>query len=299
MIIDNHQKEAIQAILIACICWSGFAVADATAKWLGAYFSVHNILFISSSFTTLSLGIFIFIKKGIKGFYSPNLILHLLRGVMVFSLSWLFFSALVMGIPMSDFYGIVFTTPFFVMLFAKIIMNEEIGKHRIIATIAGFIGVLIIAESSFKTLDLAYLYTLIGASLVGASAIVVRKIGKKDFYPIYVFYPSMVVMLANSYPALKDLHAFYIPDTEKLIFLVIHVGFLLFSQLTFVTFINKSPLASIVAPFQYIQMIGGTLFGWFLFNEIPSFNATIGSAIIIMAGLYAIYREKRFSHKSS
>jgi drug/metabolite transporter (DMT)-like permease len=49
---------------------------------------------------------------------------------------------------------------------------------------------------------------------------------------------------------------------------------------------------SVVAPFQYAELIGAALFGWLIFNEFPDRWTWLGAAIIVGCGLYIAYRER-------
>ena len=50
--------------------------------------------------------------------------------------------------------------------------------------------------------------------------------------------------------------------------------------------------ANIVTPFEYVSILFGTLFGWWLWNEVPSVTTVAGIALIIAAGLYVLRGEK-------
>ena len=49
--------------------------------------------------------------------------------------------------------------------------------------------------------------------------------------------------------------------------------------------------ASFLAPFGYLALPLNTLWGYFLFAEIPDMATYIGAAIIVSAGVYVWYRE--------
>ncbi len=51
--------------------------------------------------------------------------------------------------------------------------------------------------------------------------------------------------------------------------------------------------ASLIAPFEYAQMIWAVLLGWFVFSEFPQPVVLVGAAIVIACGLFVIWREQR------
>ena len=51
--------------------------------------------------------------------------------------------------------------------------------------------------------------------------------------------------------------------------------------------------ASFLAPFNYIGIVYGSLWGYFFFQEVPGFLTVVGSLIIVFSGLYIWFREQR------
>jgi drug/metabolite transporter (DMT)-like permease len=73
------------------------------------------------------------------------------------------------------------------------------------------------------------------------------------------------------------------------------VVFGLMSALTFLMFteaFRRTP-AGVLAPFQYLEIIGATFVGYVFFNDFPDLVTWIGTAIILGSGLYVFHREGR------
>jgi len=51
--------------------------------------------------------------------------------------------------------------------------------------------------------------------------------------------------------------------------------------------------ASFLAPFTYLQLIFATFWGLYLFAEIPDKFTIMGSALIVVSGLYVWLREQK------
>ena len=51
--------------------------------------------------------------------------------------------------------------------------------------------------------------------------------------------------------------------------------------------------ASLLAPYNYSKMIWVVVLGYAVFGDIPSTNMWIGTAVIVAAGGYVFYRERR------
>ena len=62
--------------------------------------------------------------------------------------------------------------------------------------------------------------------------------------------------------------------------------------------------SSVFAPIQYVQLIAGFVFGYLFFKDLPDTFEILGSLIIIISGLFIIYRESKlglrpFTNKKS
>jgi len=53
--------------------------------------------------------------------------------------------------------------------------------------------------------------------------------------------------------------------------------------------------ASLLAPYNYTKLIWVSIFGYLIFEDIPSLEMWIGSGVIVSAGLYVLYRERKFA----
>ena len=51
--------------------------------------------------------------------------------------------------------------------------------------------------------------------------------------------------------------------------------------------------ASLLAPYNYTKLLWVTVFGYWFFGDIPSLDMWVGTMVIVVAGFYVIYREKK------
>ena len=58
--------------------------------------------------------------------------------------------------------------------------------------------------------------------------------------------------------------------------------------------LKAAPVAT-VAPFDYLQIVGAVIFGWWLMNSPPSLNTLVGGVLIAASGLYTVWREHKRS----
>lgn len=50
---------------------------------------------------------------------------------------------------------------------------------------------------------------------------------------------------------------------------------------------------SVVSPFDYLQIVAATAYGWMLFSTVPRAHTILGAALIAGSGLYIAWREHR------
>ncbi len=64
-----------------------------------------------------------------------------------------------------------------------------------------------------------------------------------------------------------------------------------YAHMIIVRAFRLAPL-SLLAPFQYFEIISATVLGYALFGDFPNFSKWIGILIIVASGLFIIWRER-------
>ena len=285
-----HLKgESLQIILIILLGWSCFAFADTTTKYLSNDFSPTLILTFSGLFSGLGLIIWILFDKGWRGFLSPNWKWLIVRGACIAATATGVVNAVAL-IPLADLYGITFSAPFIAVCMAYLILKEQVGWHRWAAVTAGFIGVLILLGPQFSNFNIGLFYAFIATISIAVGTIVIRKIGKKEYLPLFILYPYIGILTVNLPLAIPDLE---IPPTPYLWGFIANALFVLGGQLLVTHATAHAKSTASIAPFVYIQVIWGVIFGYFIFGNTPTYTTISGLVLIVSAGLYMIYRERQ------
>jgi drug/metabolite transporter (DMT)-like permease len=283
--------ESIGLVILGYFCYS---VADLCSKKLQEIYDVHQVLTISALFGLVVTGIWLPLRHGIAAFFPSNLKLHLLRSLTLIGGSYCAVSALKI-LPLADFYGIIFTLPFFVMIMAVLLLGEKIGWHRCLAALVGFSGILVLAAPQFDHIGLGVVFALSSAFCAASNIICLRKIGPGAPLPLYGFYAFLGITIFNTVMMLAT--DTYQPITADYAPYFVIIGPILMAAVLFVAIgFSKAPEAIVVAPFQYTQTIWGVLFGWFFFHTMPTTATWTGLAMIIGAGLYSLRREYMHAH---
>ena len=65
------------------------------------------------------------------------------------------------NLPLATVVSITFAAPIFTTIFSIFLLNEKVRLYRWLAVVVGFLGVIIISEPGFTSLNIYYLYPII------------------------------------------------------------------------------------------------------------------------------------------
>ena len=153
----------------------------------------------------------------------------------------------------------------------------------------GFIGILVVLRPGVEKLDPAALGILLAALLFAVSTIVARKIGEDEPLLAFSLFGSVISLQVYGVFAFWDGEAMIPKGGQWGLFAligVLHVGGSLMTSRAF-----SMTETALVAPFHYVQLLWGTLFGIVIFSTVPNVWMALGASLIVMSGLFLIYRE--------
>jgi len=294
----NHHLSYMQAGIYATLAYFLFALSDGFAKLLMADgWERSMVLVITSLPSLIALSLFMIKRHGCKKALKTNYkTLHIIRSSALIGVTYFVFKAL-QNLQLADFYGVVFSTPLVVTLAAFIFFKERITLTEIIIILIGFSGTLVVVQPDFNDFNIGYLYGFGSVICITVAALSVRKIGREEDPYLFVIYANLGITLANIGPALY----YGLPSEVTLInigVLAIYCFTIPAAILVLSAVFSRAPSLAAVAPFQYSQIIWGTLFGYFVFHDIPSFTTIIGSTIVISCGLYILFYHQRQNKKT-
>ena len=55
----------------------------------------------------------------------------------------------------------------------------------------------------------------------------------------------------------------------------------------------------VIAPFDYTQLLWAVLLGWLIFADAPPATTWLGATVIILSGLYTLYREHKLGREKA
>jgi drug/metabolite transporter (DMT)-like permease len=213
---------------------------------------------------------------------------HLWRsGLGIISMG-LGFQALIL-LPLATATAINFTAPIFATILSFLLLKEQVGLHRWAAVLAGFAGVLVITRPGGSGLPaLGVMIALVAATSQAGVTTTLRQIHRTEKLAAIVFWFAMTGIVAGGVlmPFFGRAHG-----TEA--FSLVVAGGLIggLGQLL-VTASLRAPV-SVISPFDYLQIVAATIYGWLLFSDVPRISTIAGAGLIAGSGIYTAWREHR------
>lgn len=262
-----------------------FALNDAMGKWLVASFSVGQVVLVRSVGAFIMLGPMIVNQGAGKLFRVERPVLQFLRVVATTGDTGLFYAALV-HLPLADVMSFYMAGPIYVAALSHLLLGEKVGWRRWLAILVGFCGVLVILKPS-SSFSLSSVYALVGSISFGFAIILSRSLrGTTD--TTLVTWQTIGTLIVG---AALTVGAWRTPSALDLGALLL-LGIVSCSAHLMITRALKLAPASTLAPLQYSLLLWAVVFGFGFFGDVPSPRILVGSAIVVLAGIFIFHRQK-------
>ncbi len=288
------------------------SVNDVLIKALSGHYPLHQLVAMRSTVgIVLTFGL-LMAEGGLRLLRTGRPGLHILRGLLIVIANYAFFAAIV-AMPLAQAYAIYFVAPLFVTLMSIPILGEQVGRHRFTAVGVGFGGVLLILVPELTASDggLGWVAILpvIAAAGYATMSVLTRKLGatsRASVLAIQLHFAFLSVSLLmflvagdgrfideTSSPSVTFLLRAWIWPQPQDTLPILGLGLLSGIVGYLITQAYRISNASAVAPFEYVAMVFGLFWGWAIFGEWPAPIVFVGAAVVVSAGIYVVWRERR------
>ena len=262
-----------------------FSVMDLIVKWSENY-PLGQVLFFRGFFGVI-LYFFIMPRERIKNFYlTKRAGLHFLRCLFGLIALIAIFIAL-RNLPLATVVSISFAAPIFTTIFSIFFLSEKVGFYRWLAVIIGFVGIIVITEPGFGALNIYYVYPIIFCLGLSYVAIAIRQLSTTEPVWLISLYFSITISLAG---LLTIPYGWIMPDIKDLLLLSM-IGFLGGFANLWLSQSFKLSEVSLVAPLRYLGLVFGIIFGYLIWDEIPTVRTLLGALLVIFSSLIILRRE--------
>ena len=278
---SKNQLGFLYMFLSVC----AFSLMDLIVKWSENY-PVGEVLFFRGCFGIIPL-LFLIPKDRYFDFYKTTKpILHLKRCIAGLIAIVAIFIAL-RKLPLATVTSISFAAPIFTTILSIFLLNEKVGLYRWVAVIVGFIGILIISEPGFSSLNIYYFYPIIFCLGLSYVAIAIRKLSSSEPVWLISLYFSISIMIMSFFTIPQG----WIMPSFKDLFLLSSIGILGGLANLWLTQSYKFSEVSLVTPLKYLGLLFAIFFGFIIWDEIPTFKTLIGSFLVVASSLIIFKRE--------
>ena len=283
----NNQPQVFRGVVWMLIATFAAACQNSLVKFVADDISVAEALFFRS-LVSLSIFMPIVIRANFSPVKTGRLKLHCFRGSIHSFAQLLFFYALAIT-PLATVAALNFTGPLFTTLLAALLLGEVIRARRITAMALGFAGALVILRPGFIEMDIGAIATIASAFIWGISLVCMKFLSRTESSLTITLYGLFFSISLSFLIAIPN---WVTPTIEQLGWLLAIGIFNSISQITRTQAIKEADI-SLIMPLDFTRLIWVSLFGYFLFDEIPDSWVWFGGIIIFASATYIAYRERQ------
>ena len=287
--IKQNERLGIFLMVITTIV---FASQDGLSKYLATEYNVYMVVMIRYWFFAAFVMTISSRKPGgvkqvaktktplLQIFRSLILVAEMCVTILAFTL-----------LGLAETHAIFASYPLIIAMLSGPILGERVGWRRWIAICVGFFGILIILNPGNGIFSPYALVPLAGAILFALYGLLTRYAGQYDNSSTSFFWTGIIGCIAMTAIGLN----FWDPVSQAdwSIMLILSASGMLGHFLLIKCY--EVAEASAVQPFAYLQLIWASIIGIIIFGEQITTNVFIGACIIVGAGLFTLWRERKVS----
>ena len=279
--LSKNQLCFLYMFLSVC----AFSIMDLIVKWSDTY-PLGEVLFFRGFFGVLFY-FFIIPKQRVKNFYyTKRASLHFLRCVFGLIALIAIFIAL-RNLPLATVVSISFAAPIFTTIFSIFFLSEKVGFYRWLAVFVGFFGIIIITEPGFSSLNIYYIYPIIFCLGLSYVAIAIRQLSTTE--PVWLI--SLNFSAAITIVSLFTIPFGWIMPNVQDLFLLSLIGVFGGVANLWLSQSYKFSEVSLVTPLKYLALVFAIIFGYFIWDEVPTIKTLSGALLVIISSIIIFRRE--------
>jgi drug/metabolite transporter (DMT)-like permease len=300
MSVSDHSSQLFKGLGLMAFAMMILPCMDAIAKYMATFQSVSpgQVTFYRFLFQmVLTLPLLLMGSAG-SLLRAKRPWVNMFRGVLHAAATLLFFTA-VKYMPLADVFAIYFVEPFMLTAMSALILGEKVGIKRWIAILIGFGGAMIVIQPSYAIFGIISLLPVTCAFLFALYLFLNRVVGEADPPSTMQMLSGLggtlfmaIVLAAGDRSGFADFQISLPASLFSLCLLLLLGGLSGYGHLLVVKAFRLAPL-SVLAPFQYFEIISASVLGFLFFNEFPTLSKWIGVAIIVGSGLFIIITARK------
>ena len=288
--LTKNQLGFLYMFLSVC----AFSIMDLIVKW-SEHYPLGEVLFFRGFFGIIFYFFIIPSKRRKNFYYTKRSGLHFLRCFFGLIALLAIFEAL-RNLPLATVVSISFAAPIFTTILSIIFLGEKVGFYRWLAVLVGFLGIIVITEPGFSSLNVYYIYPIIFCLGLSYVAVTIRQLSKTE--PVWLislnFSAAITLVSLCTIPFID-----WVRPPLKYLLLVSSIGILGGVANLWLSQSYKFSERSLVTPLKYLALVFAIIFGYFIWNEVPSIKTLLGAILVIISSIIIFRREIYYKKKIS
>lgn len=214
-----------------------------------------------------------------------------------------------LGVPVWQMVALSMTGPFFILIGATVFLGERLTPQRLGATIAGFVGAVMVSQVGTEQFTLASLLPVLAAMCWGTVSVITKYLSREEepesltLYMLVLITPNhlliglllgiaIAILPAGTLPAgLATGFDFVLPAGDAL-WLIVLLGLVTAAAQYCLSFAYKVADATYLQPFDDLKLPLNTLLGWVVLSQVPDMWFWPGAALILAASSFILWSEQ-------
>ena len=283
-------SDNLRGVLLMCASMAAFTINDTFMKSVTRDLPLFQTIGLRGMIAVFGLLVLCLATGAFR--FRPNRRdgwLILLRSLADVAATIFFLEAL-LRMPLANLSAILQALPLLITIAAALVYGDKIGWRRMTAIVVGLIGVLIIIRPGTEGFDR---WSLLG--LASVACVVVRDLAVR---PLQGQVPSALVALGAAVAVTlmgwtgTFFQGWQTPTSWEAARILGAGAFLIVGYLTSVAAMRHGDIG-LVAPFRYTSLLWAIALGLVVFGDFPDRWTILGATIVIAAGLFTLWRERR------
>lgn len=194
-------------------------------------------------------------------------------------------------INMGDAVSLQFTLPIFTAFWAVLLLGEKIRRHRMIATVIGFAGVLIIVRPGLGNVNVGIFFALASAVFYSFSDTNARYLARFDPFGAIMIYNFIFVIVLSAVPSA----IWWVTPGPEAWPLILAFALSGVCAQYCLTRAYGAAEAGLVSPILFLRLPIVAAVGYVIFGQETEIWTWIGAAVIFLATTWMTRQETRYA----
>lgn len=287
----TRQNNTLGIWLMVATCFV-FAVQDGFSRHLAAEYNVFMVVMLRYWFFASFVIILAARKAGgiRKAAATKQPLIQIFRGVLLVAETCIMVTAFVV-LGLVESHAVFAVYPLLIAALSGPVLGEAVGWRRWVAIAIGFLGVLIILQPGTGVFQPAALIPLLAATLFALYGLLTRYVARQDSAAVSFFWTGVAGAVTMTLVGLWFWEPIARADWVWMALLC------LTSALSHFLLIRAYEVAEVsaVQPFAYLLLPFAAVIGVLIFAETLRLNVIIGASVVVLAGLFTLWRARQRS----